>query len=244
MTCLGRIFTGIALLVFSCLCLTLIPATTTESQQTLLSMNQFSAELQEFFALFSVKPESQVVAALLALPIVFLAGFSEAVGHAVVLFANRVSPNRFAATLLLNALLYVASYFIEVLSISMVVYIGFQRGTGVVRAMIAVGLSYVPLLYSFLIAVPYFGVLIVSILNVATFILLVNALTWVFSFTHQQALICAVAGFALFALFRWTIGRPVEWLTGHVRDFVAGTPVRRDVTEAIAYVEQQIREGQ
>lgn len=243
MTCLGRIFTGIALLVFLCLCFVLVPATMTESRQTLLSINQFTAELEEFFALFKFKPETQVVMALLALPIVFLAGFSEAVGHAVVLFANRVSPNRFAATLLLNSLLYVASYFIEVLSITLVIMVGFQRETGIVRTMVAVGMSYVPLLYSFLIAVPYFGLLIVSILNVATFLLLVNALTLLFSFTYQQALVCAVAGFALFALFRWTIGRPVEWIAGHMRDFVAGRPVRHDVTEAIAYVEQQIREG-
>ena len=46
----------------------------------------------------------------LDLLIVLFAGVSEAIGQSVVLFANRVTPGRFAISLLLNALLVAAGF--------------------------------------------------------------------------------------------------------------------------------------
>ena len=52
-----------------------------------------------------------------AVLIVVLAGLAEAVAQSVLLFVNGVKPHRFAASLLLSALIFVLGYFFYVSSV-------------------------------------------------------------------------------------------------------------------------------
>ncbi|MFC1960465.1 hypothetical protein ACFLYO_07120 [Chloroflexota bacterium] len=174
---------------------------------------------------------------LIVLPIVLVVGFSEGIGHSVVLFANQVKPSRFAASLLINAVLFVFGYLIWVFSIAAIAYFVFDVRESLVRALFAVAISYLPLIYGFMIAMPYAGVLIGNILYLLTAYRLYLALQVTYPFGPTEALICVVLGFLGVITFRLTIGRPFEWVSGHLRDAVAGTHVDLDLTKALEFEE-------
>jgi hypothetical protein len=191
--------------------------------------------LAEVASTIEQNPAGRQLAFALALPIVLIAGFSDAVGHSVILFANQVRQNRFAATLLINTALFVITYLLWVGSVAAVSLTIFQQEATVVRAMLAVAVSYIPLVYSFLIATPYLGVLLGNILQVLTAILLYQALQVTFPYTPEQALQCVLLGMLGVLAFRLTVGRPVQWLAGRLVDVVAGTRIFLNIKEAIEY---------
>lgn len=248
MSCFGRIFTAIAGMLFLCVCtLTFLPSsggslvlegTPAPTDETL--------ELERSLETLEISGPAgfgQIATFLAVLPIVFLAGFSESLGHSVMLFANRVRPNRFAATLLINTVFFVGGYFLWVGAVSLVAFGLFQRDTAVIRVMIAVAMSYSFLLYGFLIAMPYLGVLISNVLYFLTFLSLVSWLQVFFTWTFMEALVCAAIGFVLVLLFRLTVGRPIAWLSGHLVNAVAGTQLQRGVQDAIIYARTRYLEA-
>lgn len=171
-------------------------------------------------------------------PIILVAGFSDTLGNAVILFANRVKPNRFAATILVNTLIFVVGYVIWVLSISVVATVVFSHPDALLRAVLAVTVGYTPLIYGFLIALPYIGVLISNVLYLFTAIMMVSSLQVFFLFSPWQAILCAVFGFTGVLAFRLTIGRPIVWLSGKLLNFAAGTRIQNRIDAALAYAER------
>lgn len=172
---------------------------------------------------------------LIVLPIVLIVGFSDSIGHSVILFANQVSADRFAATLLVNAVLFIFTYMLWVGSIAFMAHFVFDARESLARAMFAVALSYIPLIFSFMIALPYAGVLIGNILYLITAYQLYLALQVTYPFSPMESLICAGLGFLGVLTFRLTIGRPLDWLIGRVRNAVAGTPVYMSLRQALAF---------
>jgi len=248
MSCFGRILTAIAGLLFLFLCM--LTVLSSSSGSLMLegtpppTPQDEAAELERSLEdLEIVGTFGQVATVLAVLPLVFLAGFSESVGHSVMLFANRVRPNRFAATLLINAVFFVGGYFLWVAAVSLVAFGLFERQTGVIRVMIAVALSYTVLLYSFLIAIPYLGVLISNVLYFIVFVTMVHWLQVFFTWTFIEALICAATGFVLVLLFRLTVGRPIAWLSGRLVNAIAGTKVQRGVHDAVIYARSRYKEA-
>lgn len=161
----------------------------------------------------------------LALAVVLLAGISEAVGQSIVLFANRVKPRRFVASLLLSGLLYTSSFIVLTVSVWLVAtYLyGSQKSLNTVAR--AIGLGYAPHLFSFFILTPYFGSPIALLLSLWSLVAIILALHVSLSLTLLQALVCSLLGWLLFQALRRTIGRPVNRLVRWLRRKTAGVPL-------------------
>ena len=166
---------------------------------------------------------------MLVLQVVTVAGCSDAIGQSVVLFANRVTPLRFVISMLISVVLFVLGYSVWVLSLWLVADVVFGHHVELWRAGAAVGLSYVPLMLSFLALMPYFGSSILRLLNVWAAVALVNVLRFSFAFIWWEAALCAGIGLAFIFLLRLTIGRPILWLTLRLRNVAAGKKLQLDL---------------
>ena len=109
-----------------------------------------------------------------ALLIVLFAGISESIGQSVVLFANRVTPARFALSIAMNALLVAIGFASLVICTWLSFFVPGARPIGLVDLTVAVGLSYVPLLVAFLSALPYAGNAVMWALRVAQLVAMVG----------------------------------------------------------------------
>ncbi len=169
-----------------------------------------------------------------AILMVFLAGLSQALGQSVVLFANRVRPHRFAASLLVGAALYVFGFFFLVFSIWLVARYGFDRLQPLRTVTRLVGLAYAPYLFSFFILTPYFGSFISVALSLWSLAAVLVALKVLFGFSFWQGLLCSALGWLLLQITQRTLGRPVQRLADALRHFAAGTrlELRREKLEA------------
>ncbi len=157
--------------------------------------------------------------------VVVLAGFSEALGQSVVLFASRVKKRRFVFSLLFSAFVYTFSFFFLTLSIWLVSSQVFGRAVGFDVVMRAVGLGYAPYLFSFFVLAPYFGNPIGLFLSVWSLVAVNRGVQVVLDLNLWQALLCTFLGWLLLQVLQRTVGRPfiggVRWL----RRRVAGAPL-------------------
>ncbi len=99
--------------------------------------------------------------------IVFLAGVSMFLGQSVILFVNRVRRGRFVFSLLTNGVVFLVSYLIWGLAIAFIGWLMFDvdaKELVIVAALI--GISTAPLVFGFLILIPYTGPAIGKLLNV------------------------------------------------------------------------------
>ena len=243
----ARILSAIVIFMFLCLAITMlgnvfVPSAPVPDEDMAGTPREIlESEIEDVMGQLETLQggEGQLGILIIALPIVLIAGFSDAIGHIAVLFANRVRPNRFAVTILINTILFVITYLIWVGMVALVSFIIFQRQTAFIRAALAVMIAYVPLIYSFLIALPYLGVLIANILHLLTAIFLMQLLQVFFPYSLAEAALCTILSLVAVIAFRLTIGRPIEWVRGKLINVVAGTAVHRNVNEALAYVESQ-----
>lgn len=163
----------------------------------------------------------------LALTVVFLAGLSSALGQSVVLFAARVKPRRFAASLLLQAAIFVAVYLFWTLSIWGVARVVFHELRPFRDIAMAVGLAYAPQLFGFFVLTPYLGSFFGVVLSVWNLLAITIAAHVVFDLGLWQALACSALGWVLLQLAQRTVGWPVGWLARRARHWVAGRPLLR-----------------
>ena len=103
---------------------------------------------------------------LLALLVVVLAGLSLSVGQSIILFINRIKPARFVFSLLLNAILFTFGFLFLVFSTWLICLLPWSVNVPFLHLMKVLGLSYAPLLFSFLGALPYLGLPILNLLSV------------------------------------------------------------------------------
>lgn len=169
-----------------------------------------------------------------ALSVVLLAGLSEALGQSVVLFASRVKPRRFVASLLLSASLYGFSFLFLSASIWLVGTQVFDREVAFEVILRTVGLGYAPYLFSFFVLTPYFGNPIGLLLGVWSLLAILEAVRATLDLTVAQAFLCSALGWLLLQVVQRTVGRPliagVRWL----RRRTAGAPLatsRRELKE-------------
>jgi predicted Abi (CAAX) family protease len=172
----------------------------------------------------------------LALLVVLLAGLSLAVGQSIVLFINRVKPVRFFLSILLNAILFAFGFLFLAVSTWLICLFPSSIHVPLVSLVKVLGLSYAPLLFSFLGALPYAGYPILNLLSVW------NLLAMVVGF---GAIADVGLGFAFgYVAFGWfakqilenTIGQPIARIGRNLADRVAGvamTDNRRDLTDLI-----------
>lgn len=165
----------------------------------------------------------------LALTIVFLAGLSRAVGEAIMLFINRVKPLRFVLSLVLSALLFVAVYLFWALSIWVASGWLLDQPVPWRTVRYSLTLSYIPLMFSFLGAMPYLGVPVLRLLGLLTLLLLVSNLAVLGHLTLGQAITHAALGWlGLLVVQQTTVAQPVIKLGRWLTNWTAGVTLVRD----------------
>lgn len=149
--------------------------------------------------------------------IVFLAGMSVLLGQSVILFVNRVRRGRFFFSLVVNGIVFLITYGVWGLAVGLIAGLMFDVTlAGEVYVIYLVGLSTAPLVFGFLILIPYMGPAIGKILNVWQLLIMTTAVQFSFQVGFIQAAICVGLSWLLMLGVSNTIGRPVV----HLRNFI------------------------
>lgn len=171
-----------------------------------------------------------------SLVMVFLAGLSLAIGQGVILFLNKVKPLRFVISLLLNAVLFAFGFLALALSTWLICLLPNSVHVPLTSLMTALGLGYVPLLFSFLGALPYLGYPILNLLSVWNFLAIVVGFGAIAQVGLAGAFSYVALGWVIKQLLENTIGQPIAQLGGRLADRVAGVELadsRRELQELI-----------
>jgi hypothetical protein len=175
----------------------------------------------EVFHLIETLPNGTKVAVYVLL----LAGLSQAIAQSLVLFINQVTPIRFILSLGLSAILFVISTGFWVWSIWSVSHVLYGADTAFLTVFRVLGLAYAPLLWSFLIAMPYLGVPVGMVLSIWSLLCFVCGFDLVTGLGRWQALWCALLGWIVFQIMQRTIARPATALSKYLSNSVAGKPL-------------------
>ena len=159
---------------------------------------------------------------LVAVLIVLIAGFSGAVGQSIVLFANRVKPGRFFFSLLVDAVLFTFGYAFLVLSTWVVCRLPGTPHFSFRTLALVFGLSYAPLLFSFLGALPYLGSSLLRILRVWHLLAMVVGVAAVGSVDVFRAATYVLLGWFVMTFAQRSFGKPITDLGVRLLDAVAG----------------------
>ncbi len=164
----------------------------------------------------------------LAFFVLLAAGMSEAVGESVVLFVNRVSPRRFAGSLVISAAIFAVTYLSFALSVYLVAHyaLGSDATFSFVAGIVALGQA--PRLFGLLVFLPYLG-------------LPVSVLLWIWSISATivgvaeglrleplEALLAVALGGLLLITAQRTVGRPLMALARLARRQAAGVKLVTD----------------
>jgi predicted Abi (CAAX) family protease len=173
---------------------------------------------------------------LLALLIVLAAGLSLAVGQAVVLFINRVQPIRFCFSLIISAVLYAFGFLFLTISTWLICLVPWSVHVPFVTLFKVFGLSYAPLLLSFLGALPYLGVPILSLLSSWHLLVMVVGFSAVAGVSLKSGFGHVVLGWLVLQLSQQIIGQPIANLGHWLSNLVAGVNLvtrRRELSELV-----------
>lgn len=176
---------------------------------------------------------------LLATVIILLAGLSQGIGQAIVLFLNRVSPVRFVLSLGIAAILFVLSTVFWVLSVWLASRWLYGVETPFLQVFRVLGLAYAPLLWSFLVALPYLGIPIQIVLSIWSLLAFVRGLSFVAGLDRWQVLWSAIFGWLVFQIMQRTIGRPAIALGQWLSSSVAGAPLVTNLRELEEMVQSE-----
>jgi predicted Abi (CAAX) family protease len=173
-------------------------------------------------------------AAAVAAAIVLAAGFSEATAQSVVLFANRVKPLRFVFSLAVNALLFAVGYAFAVVATWAIMALPGQRHVALPALSFVFALSYVPLVFAFLGALPYLGLPILWALRIWHLLAMVVGVSAVAQVSLFTALTYVGIGWVALTVAQQTFGKPVAVLGERALDAVAGVQLTGSEQVAIS----------
>ncbi|HEY1975876.1 MAG TPA: hypothetical protein VGG89_05005 [Candidatus Baltobacteraceae bacterium] len=199
-------------------------------------LQSFLPELAQTLAgVFRLSPDAFITASTLTheamalgITIVLLAGFSEAVAASIVLFANRVKPARFIFTWAIGALLFAFSYSFLVGSTWVVLRVLHAPPVPFRELAAIFAVSYAPLLFSFLGALPYFGPGVLNVLRVWHFLALIVGFAAVDHVTFVAAACYVALGWIGVLVAQQSFGKPIAELGTRVLDAVAGVRLVAD----------------
>ena len=171
--------------------------------------------------------------------VVLLAGLSQTFGQSVMLFVNRVRPLRFFLSIAIAAVLFVFSYNFWVLSTWLVARWWYNANLPLVEVIKTLGFSYAPLLFGFLMVIPYFGMPILVVLSIWTLMAIATGLGATSDLGIWQAFECCLGGWLVLQVSQRIIGKAIAQIASRIVDWVAGVKL---VTEP-DYVEQMLYSG-
>ncbi len=186
----------------------------------------------EAFRVVSNVPQGLIV----GLFIVLFAGLSQAIAQSIILFINQVKPIRFVFSLLINTFLFVAGFLFLVFSTWLITLLPGTVNISLITLIKVLGISYATLVFSFLGALPYLGVPLLSLLSVWHLLALVVGFSAITEISVEKGLGYVVFGWIVLQILQQTVGRPLanwgRWLT----DTVAGVDLstrRRDINNIV-----------
>jgi len=181
------------------------------------------------------------ISGILALIILFLAGISDTIGHSVVFFANRVPRRRFLFAIVVEALGFVIGVFIWAASIWLMAGFIFDAHQNYASVVVTVALGYAPLLFGFLILLPYLGNIIFVILRIWVLLAVLVAVSVDYNFGFWPALISSLLGWALITFLARLPFFRVDRIDSFLWRFSTGVDQELNTQEA---VDQFMREIQ
>ena len=136
----------------------------------------------------------------MAVAVLFVSTLSLSIGQSVVLFANRVGRRRFVLSLVLSATLLVVGVYIWATAVWLLAATLFDAQQSFSNVFIVVALSYAPLIYGFLVLLPYLGNIIYMVLRVWILLVLLMAVQALFNFGWFDAVLCSFLGWLVLEL--------------------------------------------
>lgn len=167
----------------------------------------------------------------IALVMVLLAGLSRSIGQCVILFFNQVKPLRFFISLLISAILFLGGFLALVGSTWLITLLPWSVSVPFSVLVGVLGISYAPLLFSFLGALPYLGVPILSLLSVWNLLATVVGFSAVANLSIPRAFGYVAFGWILLQVIEQTVGRPIAAFANWIADTVAGVDLKTDRQE-------------
>lgn len=152
----------------------------------------------------------------IALGVLLVAGASHAVGQSVALFAARVSPKRFAASLALGSASFALSVVVWGLVLAVLGW-AFGRDPEPASVVRVVGLAHAPRLLSFLILTPYFGSALSAALTTWTFLALATGARGAFDVGIDEALVAFALAWLVTEGLTRTVQGPYLWVRRRLR---------------------------
>lgn len=176
--------------------------------------------------------------------VVFLAGLSLAIEQSLILFINRVKPLRFVVSLLLNAVLFAIAFLFLALSTWLICLLPWSVHVPLLPLITVLGLGYIPLLFSFLGALPYFGRPILNLLSVWNLLAMVVGFGAIAKIGLTPAVGYIAFGWVIKQILENTIGQPIAHLGGRLADRVAGVKLADSQRELQALIQARIKPAQ
>lgn len=168
---------------------------------------------------------------MFGLVILFLAELSMAIGQSVVLFANRITRLRFIFSLAFSAFGLVIGVVFWGFTIWILGSWLFGEQRPFTSVLVVVTLSHVPMLFGFLILIPYLGNIINSIIRIWTLLALLTGIMVLYQFTLLPALVCALLGWLIIEIVNRTklINAIERWFWR----VITNTPSQRDTQDIV-----------
>ncbi|HEY9737446.1 MAG TPA: CAAX protease, partial [Trichocoleus sp.] len=160
--------------------------------------------------------------------IVLLAGLSQGVAQAIILFVNRVQPLRFLISLLLGSVLFVFGYIFWGLSVWLVGLVFLSPSIPLRTVADVLAFSYLPLLFSFFGAMPYLGVPILRLLAVWNLLAMVVGFSVLADLSARAAFAHVLVGWVVLVVVQQTVGQPIANLGQWLVNKAAGVKIVRD----------------
>jgi len=189
------------------------------------------------FELVNTLPHGSIV----ALIVVLAAGLSRAFAQIIVLFTNGVKPVRFVFSLLIGAVLFAFGYIFLVFSTWLITFSPFTAHAPFGTAARILGFSYTPLIFSFLGAMPYFGVPILSLLSLWHLLAMVVGFADVLNVSVWQAFESVALGWITLQTLQRTIGHPLAQFSLWLANEVAGVDLITKRQENLEMVQRRLR---
>ena len=186
----------------------------------------------EAFRIVSRVPQGLTIGLL----IVLFAGLSQAIAQSIILFINQVKPIRFVFSLLINTFLFVAGFLFLVFSTWLITLLPGTVNISLITLIKVLGISYATLVFSFLGALPYLGLPLLSLLSVWHLLAIVVGFDAVTEIGLNGAFAYVVLGWVILQILQQTVGRPIANFSRWLSDRVAGVDLstrRQDIIDLV-----------
>ncbi|MCB0193492.1 MAG: hypothetical protein KDJ65_16210 [Anaerolineae bacterium] len=177
------------------------------------------------------------------LGVALVGGASLLIGQSIVLFVNQVTPARFLLSMVLNGLQFAISLLIWAVLLAFLGDLIFRIDVPFVVATRIMFLTAAPMVFGFLVLIPYLGLTIQKILQVWSLLITLQIVNFQFSTNIIQSLIVVGLGWLLTVLLGGTIGRPITALRDYIWKTFIGASLDADIDEIYGRIAKQKVEG-